>query len=154
MEVRSALAADAAALAHVHVAAWRAAYVGVMPDAYLAELDEGVSTALIGTIDGVVRGFATFGVARDDEPVEAAQLYGFNLHPIAFGSGLAIALHGAALDALGAAGHTGVYLWVAEANPRARRFYEREGWTADGGVKIEEFGGRPLREVRYTVGVQ
>jgi hypothetical protein len=47
-----------------------------------------------------------------------------------------------------------VYLWVAEANPRARRFYEREGWTADGGVKIEEFGGRPLREVRYTVGVQ
>ena len=37
---------------------------------------------------------------------------------------------------------------------RARRFYEREGWTADGGVKIEEFGGRPLREVRYTVGVQ
>ena len=88
MEVRSALAADAAALAHVHVAAWRAAYVGVMPDAYLAELDEGVSTALIGTIDGVVRGFATFGVARDDEPVEAAQLYGFNLHPIAFGSGL------------------------------------------------------------------
>ena len=167
MQVRPAVPADAAGLARVHIDAWRSAYVGIMPDAYLAELDEarfargweraideGVSTALIGTIDGVVRGFATFGVARDDEPVEAAQLYGFNLHPIAFGSGLAIALHGAALDALGAAGHTGVYLWVAEANPRARRFYEREGWTADGGVKIEEFGGRPLREVRYTVGVQ
>lgn len=167
MHVRPAVPADAAGLARVHIAAWRSAYVGIMPDAYLAELDEarfargweraideGVSTALVGTIDGVVRGFATFGVARDDEPVEDAQLYAFNLHPIAFGSGLATALHGEALDALGAEGHTGAHLWVAEANPRARRFYEREGWAADGGVKTEEFGGRPLTEVRYTVGLR
>lgn len=163
MHVRPAILADAAALAHVHVAAWRAAYVGVMPDAYLAELDESrfargweraieeaVSTVLVGVLDDMVRGFATFGDARDDDPVARGQLYAFNLHPIAFGSGLAAALHRAALDGLRDAGHDAAYLWVAEHNPRARRFYEREGWTLDEGAKTEDFGGQPLTEVRYT----
>jgi GNAT superfamily N-acetyltransferase len=163
MHVRQATLADAAALAHVHIAAWRAAYVGVMPDAYLAELDESrfargweraideaVSTVLVGVLGDEVRGFATFGDARDEDPVARGQLYAFNVHPIAFGSGLAIALHRAALDALGAAGHERAYLWVAEHNPRAHRFYEREGWALDDGTKTEDFGGAPLTEVRYT----
>ena len=82
--------------------------------------------------------------------IASGQLYAFNLHPIAFGSGLASVLHRAALDALRRAGDEHAYLWVAEQNPRARRFYEREGWALDHATKTEDFGGAPLTEVRYT----
>jgi len=163
MHVRPATFADAASLARVHVAAWRSAYVGIMPDAYLAELDEarfargweraideGVSTMLVGLIGDVVQGFATFGEARDEDPVALGQLYAFNLHPVAFGSGLATELHSAALAGLRGFDDERAYLWVAERNPRARRFYEREGWEPDGASQVEEVGGRPLTEVRYV----
>lgn len=166
MHVRPAVLADAPGLARVHVASWRSAYVGLMPDAYLAELDEarfsrgwaraieeGVSTVLVGIRDEVVQGFATFGDARDAQPVATGQLYAFNLHPVAFGSGLAAELHSVSLSMLAEAGHARAYLWVAERNPRARRFYEREGWAADGASQVEEFGGAPLTEVRYVRGI-
>jgi hypothetical protein len=42
-------------------------------------------------------------------------------------------------------------LWVAEDNPRARRFYEREGWTLDGARKEDELLGVTVAEVRYRI---
>lgn len=163
MLVRAAVLADAAGLARVHVAAWRAAYVGIMPDAFLAELDESrfergwvraleeaAATTLVGlTPDGRVDGFASVGDPQDDDAPASGQLWALNLHPIAFGTGLGKALHDAALDALREQGHPEAYLWVAERNPRARRFYEREGWVGDGVTREEEFGGAPLTEARY-----
>jgi hypothetical protein len=35
------------------------------------------------------------------------------------------------------------------ANARARRFYARAGWTADGSAKLEDIAGVPVTEVRY-----
>ena len=167
MEIRRATIADAPALARVHVAAWRSAYVGVMPDAYLADLDEArfsrgwvssledrVATTLVGiSNDGRVGGFASTGPARDKVPGVTGELWALNLHPVAIGSGLAMPLHRAALDSLASAGHASVYLWVVRDNPRARRFYQREGWTADGSTQVSEYGGAPLHEVRYVRGV-
>ena len=40
ISIRRALPADAAAIAAVHVAAWRSAYAGLLPDGYLANLSE------------------------------------------------------------------------------------------------------------------
>ena len=42
-------------------------------------------------------------------------------------------------------------LWVLEDNPRARRFYEREGWDLDGARKEDEFLGVRVAEVRYSI---
>jgi len=36
-------------------------------------------------------------------------------------------------------------LWVAEANGRARSFYEREGWKEDGETRESALGPRELR---------
>lgn len=162
MEVRLAVAADAAALARVHVAAWRAAYAGTMPDAFLAGLDEtrfakgwegaladGVTFVALGG-DDRIDGFATVGHARDPDAPTSGQLWVLNLHPDAFGTGLATSLHSAALARLVADGHDDAYLWVARDNARARRFYEREGWAHDGGAQDELFGGAVVPEVRYT----
>ena len=133
-----------------------------MPDAFLAGLDEARfeagwvglveeshATTLVGLIDGCAQGFVSVGYPRDDDAPASGQLWALNLRPSAFGIGLGKALHDAALAVLGEQGHQDAYLWVAERNPRARRFYEREGWVADGASRVEEFGGAPVAEVRY-----
>jgi RimJ/RimL family protein N-acetyltransferase len=50
---------------------------------------------------------------------------------------------------LGASGDA--VLWVLEDNPRARRFYEREGWALDGERKEDEYLGFRVAEVRYRI---
>lgn len=40
-------------------------------------------------------------------------------------------------------------LWVLEANTRARRFYERHGWRADGRTGTSEYPPHPV-ELGYT----
>jgi GNAT superfamily N-acetyltransferase len=62
--------------------------------------------------------------------------------PSAWGTGVARELMDAAL-----AGVIGdAVLWVGEENARARRFYEREGWVADGERRTSVF---EKDEVRY-----
>jgi GNAT superfamily N-acetyltransferase len=77
------------------------------------------------------------------------ELWGLYVDPEAWGSGAAAALLAASVDALRGRGFTEAVLWVLEDNPRARRFYEREGWTADGARKEEEFLGVVVTEIRY-----
>ena len=58
------------------------------------------------------------------------------------GSGVGQALFDAVVDP----GPT--YLWVAADNPRAHRFYARNGYLPDGQERTEEVLGEPFREVR------
>jgi RimJ/RimL family protein N-acetyltransferase len=47
-----------------------------------------------------------------------------------------------------AAGYRDIVLWVLEENARARRFYERAGYSADGATNVlDRLGG--VLEVRY-----
>jgi GNAT superfamily N-acetyltransferase len=41
-------------------------------------------------------------------------------------------------------------LWVLEQNERARRFYERGGWRADGVTRVDSMGGVETLQVRYA----
>jgi RimJ/RimL family protein N-acetyltransferase len=66
--------------------------------------------------------------------------------PEEWGSGVARALHDEAVVGMRELGATEATLWVVEGNTRARRFYEREGWSADGETKSSMFD---IREVRY-----
>jgi RimJ/RimL family protein N-acetyltransferase len=43
-----------------------------------------------------------------------------------------------------------VYLWVADDNPRAHRFYARNGFELDGDSHTEPFLGETLTEVRFV----
>ena len=40
-------------------------------------------------------------------------------------------------------------LWVFAGNERARRFYEIDGWRADGARRTEAIGDLAMEEVRY-----
>ncbi|MGH1506115.1 MAG: GNAT family N-acetyltransferase [Acidimicrobiales bacterium] len=163
MVVRTAVVSDAAAMGSIHVVAWRAAYRGMMPDDFLDELDAsqradfwggaiaspGQARNLVAVLDGDVVAMATIGPHRDGEPDEpTGELWSLNAHPDAWGSGAATALHHAAVAQLGA-DHDHAILWVVDANARARRFYEREGWVPDGATKTDMIGDASINEVRY-----
>ena len=102
---------------------------------------------LVAEADGSVIGFASCGESRD--ATGEGELYAIYALPEAWGSGAGPALMAAALEELRHSGFATASLWVLEDNPRARRFYEREGWSSDGGRREEEFLGVPITEVRY-----
>jgi ribosomal protein S18 acetylase RimI-like enzyme len=99
--------------------------------------------------EGSIVAFASCGDSRD-APGEG-ELFAIYALPEAWGSGAGSALMDAVLRALRRSGFATAHLWVLEDNPRARRFYEREGWTDDGERREEEFLGAPITEARYRI---
>ena len=162
--VRDATLADAVAIGRIHVAAWRSAYAGLMPAAYLANIDEqhqaerwgrGIERdprVLVSELAGEVIGFARWGDSRDaDAPPATGELIAINLHPNAWRLGAGSVLMAEALARLRAAGFREVTLWVVHGNTRARGFYEARGWCADGAeVRDDRFRiGALMHELRY-----
>jgi GNAT superfamily N-acetyltransferase len=79
--------------------------------------------------------------------IDACWLHGLYVVPEAWGTGVAVALHDAALAALPDCAE--VKLWVLEENRRARRFYEKHGWRRNGETRVVEYAPRPL-DVGYS----
>jgi GNAT superfamily N-acetyltransferase len=161
VEIRRARPDDAAAVAEVHTRTWQAAYEHVFGAERLARIDEarrlsswqrtlagGDAPVWVAVDDGRVVGFAMIGDSREDE--REGELYAIYVVPEAWGTEAGRALMGVASDALRKRYATAI-LWVLDDNPRARRFYEREGWAPDGAEKTDEFLGLRVREVRYRV---
>jgi GNAT superfamily N-acetyltransferase len=148
---RPALAADAAAIASVHVESWRDTFPGMLPDRYLAGMDvvdyearwlrtiqDPYHRSAVFVVEerGHVVGFASCGRERDGDARYAGELYAIYLRSEARGRGLGRALFEAAVAALALRGMTSMVVWVLRDNVRARTFYERLG-----GVYLRE---RPL----------
>jgi GNAT superfamily N-acetyltransferase len=97
---------------------------------------------------GIV-GFASIGPARDDDlPPGAGELFAIYLQQAAWSTGIGRRLFAAAVDDM-AVRHEPLVLWVLTDNVRARRFYEAAGWRADGTVRVLDFDGTPIEEIRY-----
>jgi GNAT superfamily N-acetyltransferase len=105
--------------------------------------------------DGRGLGFLAWGPARDaDLDRGTAELNSLYVDEEAAGSGLAARLMDQALREMGEVPYRRSVLWVLENNARARRFYERSGWAADGARKvIREWGGE-LPSVRYAIALR
>lgn len=167
MATRPATPDDAAAIARVHVAAWQAAYRGgLMPDAYLDALDvderarfwretlahtaRSSVTRLVAVEDGNVVGFAVAGPEQDDVTPPRGELVVCNVHPEAWGRGHGTALLAACCEHLRAAGFDEAVLWVHPDNARARRFYEREGWSPTGRDRSADVLDVSVPETQYA----
>jgi ribosomal protein S18 acetylase RimI-like enzyme len=158
--VREAREGDARPVAEVHVASWRAAYRGLLPDELLASLSVEERTERwqewlrggVGMIvlerDEAVMGFAAFGPARDGD-ADVGEVYAIYLDPREWGRGSGRALMDAAVARLRESGFDEAVLWVLETNERARRFYGAGGWRTDGATKVDIRRGFELPEVRY-----
>jgi len=145
MEIRRALPDDAPELGRFHVAAWRAAYRGIIPDERLDLLDpvrragrfreslerEAEETYLIEE-DGYLLGFLTLGACRDEDAPGAGEIWGIYVHPTRLSRGIGTRLLEFGEDLLRRRGYGQLKLWVLERNDSSRRFYEARGYRLDG----------------------
>ena len=159
--VRRAAPEDARAIAAVKVVAWQATYVGVVPQALLDAMDvdehermcerwlSGASNAVfVGEQGGIVVGFVNVGPC-DHQP-GVGELYAIYVRPEAWSTGAGLALMETGVAWLGERWPEAI-LWVAEENPRARRFYELFGWVAETTRVVDVLPGAPVSEVLYRL---
>jgi ribosomal protein S18 acetylase RimI-like enzyme len=164
MKIRHAIEADVPAIARVHVASWRAAYRGILPDHVLQGFSEeereehrrrdlGIPehAVWVAEEDEVVVGFAMDGPARDfdTDPSVTGEVYAIYLDPDSVGRGIGRRLFAHAVGDLKGRGFADAILWVLRANDRGRRFYEAAGWRSDGAEKIDRWMGADFDEIRY-----
>lgn len=155
--IRPAVITDAEGIAQVHVNTWRAAYAGIISAEYLSQLsyercaqrwrdtlsqpkDNGWVMVSVTEEDKVV-GFA-HGASAHQQP-EGQQFEGevtvLYVDPDYQRRGLGRRLMAAMADRLQAAGMSSLVVWVLEANPAARSFYE-------------SLGGRLVGKKELTIG--
>lgn len=164
--VRAMTEADVGAVSVIRVTGWKAAYAGIIPascldgmtveeDArqrrrYFDRSNEAMTNLVaVDACDRVV-GWACLGAFRGaGASTTTAELYALYAEPSLIGSGigrtLMEAVHGHARERR----FDLMLLWVLDGNSRARRFYERAGYVADGAVQTEDYDGVAVPEVRY-----
>jgi len=166
LEIRPVEPADLPRVAAIHVDSWRAAYRGLIPDEILDSLSVESRVAAwekwLANPDSriwvAVRGDRTVGFSRlrpateSDGPADFAEVSHLYLDPSDYASGVGAPLFERALEFARAHPHQGVVLWVLERNTRARRFYERRGFAADGARQSRpEWLGEGVYQVRYRM---
>lgn len=162
---RDAVVADGPGIARVWVAAWQAAYAGLMPGAYLNSLDTSRAvpaferslqqnlSAILVEVDGEIVGFAAYGASRDpDAASSVGEVIAINLAPSVWRRGLGRELLRLTLQRLEVNGFREATLWVLHGNANAMAFYEALGWQRDGIEKRDDkLTGSMLHEVRYRM---
>jgi ribosomal protein S18 acetylase RimI-like enzyme len=159
--------ADIEAVSAIRVRGWQTAYTGIVPQQYLDAMSieqdaarrrewfarPGGQVENLVAVDaaGEVTGWAAHGPYRGGDAGDSdGELYAIYVRPDALGTGAGRALTETVLLRAAERGAPALRLWVLAANARARRFYERAGFAADGAEQSEDYDGAPLPEVRYA----
>lgn len=158
--------ADIEAVSAIRVRGWRAAYAGLVPQAYLDAMtvEEDAerrrqwfsrpgraSRDLVALGDDGPVGWICRGPCRDELPGRAAvgEVYALYVTPDLIGTGIGRRLLDEAHARMRDEGFTDAVLWVLDGNERARRFYERAGYRPDGATRDDDYDGTALTELRY-----
>jgi GNAT superfamily N-acetyltransferase len=165
--VRRGVPGDARRISEVQVRSWQAAYRGMIPDAYLDQLtpekrlptwervlaDPEQFVLVTEAPDAGVFGFGSLNPSRDaDADAVTGELTALYLAPVFWRRGSGTTLVQAVLEEARSRRYHTVTLWVLDANLRARRFYEKCGFTPDGAEKTEHRSPElVLHEVRYQL---
>jgi GNAT superfamily N-acetyltransferase len=172
--IRGATTADLPAIAEIHAMSWRAAYRGILADAFLdgdlledrktrwSEIAERIGprdNLLIATEGkdaiGFIAGWTSSALGCDDgyglfidnlhvRPDLRGNRYGEHLLRALAENAKASATTDATPDA-----KLSAYLWLLDGNAPAHRFYRRFGGR-DGECRSIEFGGRTVGETRIV----
>ena len=163
MEIRKATPDDADEVTDVNLASWEAAYRGLIDDsaldgikrdrtarewrAYIESPEDEEHRLWVIVEDERILGYARTGPSREADAVEgrSAEVYGLYTHPDVWGGGAGGELLQHAAQDFTERGYEVVTLWVVEANARARRFYEKQGWVPEVGPDKPWFGAPQVR---------
>jgi GNAT superfamily N-acetyltransferase len=161
--VRRAGIADAASIARIQVAGWRAAYADIVPAEFLAGMDKTdrvalwqerlrtpEPTATFVAVDerDAIAAYCTVGVLRTEDgkgDPRMGELMAIYVDPARYRSGAGRVVHDAGLDHLVRHGFDRAGLWVFTKNADARAFYAARGATHD-----DVIAGRTIHETRFT----
>ena len=166
IRVRFAKPDDATAIAAVHVAGWRGAYAGILPDAYLARMSMrrqiehytaairsgGVLVAVVADEDAPsgtrVVGFSTVGVRPRGTRLADGEIETLYVLDDWRDQGVGRSLMLGGAEYLEERGCKSVFLWVLRDNP-SRWFYQRMG----GKLAMESdivVGGKSIVQAAYV----
>ncbi|HWH83739.1 MAG TPA: GNAT family N-acetyltransferase [Burkholderiaceae bacterium] len=171
MNIRPAGLDDARAVAEIHVRTWQAAYVGLVPEAYLASLaveryetmwraniERAMPQLLVAESDsddsdaGALLGWVAFGPSRGaGAAADVAEIWAIYVGAAHWGRGVGRALWERARTTLLAQGFASIGLWAFPRNERAGRFYRSLGFAVEpDSAKQFELGGARLDEIRFA----
>ncbi len=162
IQLKRATLDDADAMGRIGALGWQAAYRGIVPDDVLDNITpdaraqrfrqayQAFPEAMYWLVlsDGVEAGLINAHPCMDDDARDCGEIGAIYFLPEYCRQGLGSAAMAHALQALREMGFSQAVLWVLEQNSRARRFYEKQGFAADGAARTLHIG-RDLAEVRY-----
>lgn len=154
---------DATNMGFIHSQSWQKAYRGIIPDEivnnFTAENRAKIFVEAISTrpeeyylfkVDGKPAGIALLNKSHEENaPDYLGEIYAIYFHPDYWGTSATHKGFEFCIDRLKKLGFSEITIWVLKANARARKFYEKYGFSLDG-AEQEIFIGKPLIEVRYS----
>lgn len=158
--MRPAVLDDAKAIAVVHHTSWVQTYSDLLPaehwesdtverraQRWRERLSDGPGNLAVAVVGEQVVGFAKAGSTRRKKsvpsPVRSEELWALYVLGERHGTGVGALLLETVLPPARSA-----ELWVAGVNPRARRFYEKHGFTPDGAQFTDDLNFILIRMVR------
>lgn len=173
--VRTATRDDVTDLVRIQLDTWRTAYADLLPPDVLAGLDPAeAEQAWLASLDAVrlfvategdwTVGFCAAGFAPESDVADAEGAVPVDFATVGLVGTLLVEprwgrrghggrLLATAAEQLRGSGATRGVAWVPEKDRASRNFYERAGWAPDGLARTLDAGGRPLREIRMSGGL-
>lgn len=141
---RPGVSKDAEAIARVHVATWKTAYRGLLPDELLdgmnhvdriprwqRTLDDPQSKVFVAEKSGEIVGFLAVGPSHDDGQDGCGELDAIYILETVSGQGIGGKFMTMSDRWMCEQGFSRAVLWVLPTNAGAIRFYEAHGWRDD-----------------------
>lgn len=159
-DIRLATLEDVKCCADIHAKSWEFAYSGIVskdvidkhnarwPMIWNTMLTNNTDSHYAVVLDSIIIGFLTISVSRDDDLNQSFyEIIGLYLDPKFIGYGYGKRAMDWIKREIKSRGYDSISLWVLDENDRAKRFYEKSGFKADGNNKPSGLGD--TREVRY-----
>lgn len=150
---------DLSAVSRVYEQSWKYAYRGIIPQAFLDNIEQGRWSrnivqpgrqSLLLLDEGRIVGTSSICPSRFEDMAGYGEIISIYLLPEYMGKGCGVLLMNAAVDELFKMGFQDIFLYVLEENHRARRFYETFGFQPSGRSLQNDIGGKLLTELQYV----
>ena len=149
---------DRLLISNIYEESWKFAYKNIIPQSYLDSIPagrwasgidkEGMHNFVV-VQNGQYIGTSGFCRSRLPELSDFGEIVSIYLLPEYIGKGYGKRLLDAVVSQLKEIGFNDIFLWVLEENSRARRFYEKSGFSESGRHMDINIGGKELREIQY-----
>lgn len=153
--VRKMIIEDIEAVRQLYISGWQNAFKGIVPQDYLDHMNldnwaPPLDGAYILTDGKSILGTSSISAARDDSFNGWGEIISIYVLPELIGQGYGHILFEFVRGKLLELGYDHVYLTVFEDNMRARKFYEKHGFSWNNERLPLNVGGKDLIELRYV----